>query len=785
MRLRAAAIVAYLLVSSVLAQDSPPADPVQPSPAAAPRSEADSDRKQRDPLREALSKNRRFELRIKPGRPERAPCRATLFEKTRGSGRKTVWEAELVNDVAPGVVQIRDDGKFVVTLDEHRVGGARHAAAIYNEHGKLLREFKLRDLLRRSDWDEVRRERRSIVWLERARFAFERDPDQFVIRTAWDREIAINLGTAELIRDSSDENAAAENGDESIPPELMELLDEALAGRAPGGRDELERMMQHRATLEAAVAQLEQSGQEVDPALLAALAEASAEIGELEAQMADEPAADGAEQLADAAADGEDMPPAEGEGGGESGTPVDAAAAAEQAAQSFSPSEPAADDVKAMADEAVLVEIVAELQTSPQATPLPNPAQPVDYVEWYNANTRTAGPGAAPLLEAAGQATVVWDGDATLRDAALAGDAAALQSPQVAAWLEANHTALEQFRAARGLEYHGSASESTDGSLIGILLPNLSRYRELARASTIEGKLLETQGRHEDAITLYADGLAAGAQLAHGQTLIENLVGSAVQSLSSEAVLDSLAAAPAGTDFSRVAGKLSDPSLTAPAAVAAMRGERAMVLETLQRVYTVDAGTGKYVPSPEGVARFLSMTSENANQEQRTAEITERLANSDFDTLVRQANEHYDMLEKAMATPYPQARAQFDELDRRTSLPDFKESNPILAELLPSLSRASFISARSDGARRAASVVSQLKAFRQQHGSYPESLDGLGGSDAVFDPFTQQQFRYQRVGDDFMLYSVGGNGVDDGGQHDPRGDTNDIRYWPRPPKEPK
>ena len=45
------------------------------------------------------------------------------------------------------------------------------------------------------------------------------------------------------------------------------------------------------------------------------------------------------------------------------------------------------------------------------------------------------------------------------------------------------------------------------------------------------------------------------------------------------------------------------------------------------------------------------------------------------------------------------------------------------------------------------------------------------------------EFVYHADGEDFTLYSLGGNGVDDGGIHDRSGDTNDVLFWPRPPKD--
>ena len=48
------------------------------------------------------------------------------------------------------------------------------------------------------------------------------------------------------------------------------------------------------------------------------------------------------------------------------------------------------------------------------------------------------------------------------------------------------------------------------------------------------------------------------------------------------------------------------------------------------------------------------------------------------------------------------------------------------------------------------------------------------------DPFSGQDFVYQRQGESFTLYTVGDNLKDDGGRHDPRWADGDFVFWPRP-----
>ena len=66
-----------------------------------------------------------------------------------------------------------------------------------------------------------------------------------------------------------------------------------------------------------------------------------------------------------------------------------------------------------------------------------------------------------------------------------------------------------------------------------------------------------------------------------------------------------------------------------------------------------------------------------------------------------------------------------------------------------------------------AAVAIAVHAFRSEHGSFPESTEALVpyylGSIPV-DGFDGLPLRYSSQGDGFTVYSVGADGVDDGGK---------------------
>jgi len=190
------------------------------------------------PIREVPSPHGRYVLRIDAGRVARdraLPCRATLARQAESGALSAVWERTLVNDAAPAHAFVRDDGRFVVTLDEFRRGGARHALVIYGRQGELLRHFLLSDLLERDDWTHVRTSSREVDWLSGAQAGFVPGGDEFAIRLKWGRTVRIDLKRLAVVRTGAD--AAAW----SVPADVVALLlgadGEGEAREAPSGED--------------------------------------------------------------------------------------------------------------------------------------------------------------------------------------------------------------------------------------------------------------------------------------------------------------------------------------------------------------------------------------------------------------------------------------------------------------------------------------------------------------------------------------------------------------------
>ncbi len=107
--------------------------------------------------------------------------------------------------------------------------------------------------------------------------------------------------------------------------------------------------------------------------------------------------------------------------------------------------------------------------------------------------------------------------------------------------------------------------------------------------------------------------------------------------------------------------------------------------------------------------------------------------------------------------------------------------------------RASVLFARRETETRLLLVTLALRAYHAEHGTYPESLQALGGKylqRIPLDPFdTTRPLGYRRDGENYVLYSVGPDGVDNHGtpidnKPAPGQGTNEhLRRFPQPESE--
>ena len=348
--------------------------------------------------------------------------------------------------------------------------------------------------------------------------------------------------------------------------------------------------------------------------------------------------------------------------------------------------------------------------------------------------------------------------------------------------------------------FHPLVSKSPDPAsarLVGSLLPHVQQCRGLVLALACRA-MARTAERDVDGA--WQDLMACqrlGRLIGHSGTMIETLVGIAIAAIATNAQLTLVGHGPHPPE--RLRSWLADVRALPPFPPMADKldlGERFMTLDSLTSVVaTPHAG----LVAPGGPSK--------------QPPFTDRLftRSIDFDPAFRDVNRTYDRMVAAARLPDRSARkAEFaqigDEFDqesqRRAGQSPLEKltsskgergaaiGHVLLGLMLPALDKLQDAMDRAEQTHRNLVVAAALAAYRAEAGRYPASLDELAPkylSAVPGDIFSGKPLVYRPTDGDYLLYSVGINGLDEGGRwtdDDPKGDDLRVRM-PVPEPRPK
>jgi hypothetical protein len=152
------------------------------------------------------------------------------------------------------------------------------------------------------------------------------------------------------------------------------------------------------------------------------------------------------------------------------------------------------------------------------------------------------------------------------------------------------------------------------------------------------------------------------------------------------------------------------------------------------------------------------------------------------------ARQFYDI----MAEIYRKTPAQLcaEGIDIEKEAMEITKGNILLEMLTPALGRVAQLSHRNKIDVEATLTIIAIMRYKQEVGEYPETLEKLVDKgylkNVPVDPFSDQTIIYKRTDDNFILYGVGENFVDDDGEvvRDSDGeiikfaDEGDWVFWP-------
>jgi hypothetical protein len=370
------------------------------------------------------------------------------------------------------------------------------------------------------------------------------------------------------------------------------------------------------------------------------------------------------------------------------------------------------------------------------------------------------------------------------------------QYPLLAAWLKYNERPLAlTVEATHRPKYYSPLVPGGDGPLIACLIPHVQRCRELANTLVIRAMWHAGEGRHEQAIQ---DLLALHRLARHvgaGSTLIEKLVGIAIDHIAGAADVRLLNSTP--LDARRVEAWLKDlrqlPPMRKPAE--SLDGcERFLVLDSILLV------------ERHGVKYLFSLIGGKDDPDLGGEKVSRLLEDVNWDPALRSANRYCDRLTAAMHLPTRGAREdalnliENDLRDLRAAITEGKAAaraltgsvatpeargqvlgDLLLSLLMPSMRKVQQASDRLTQNERNLHVAFALAAFQRANGHYPRTLEMLVPTylpSLPPDLFNDRPLIYRPLGEGCMVYSVGVNGKDDGGRSyddDPPGDDLVVR----------
>lgn len=284
------------------------------------------------------------------------------------------------------------------------------------------------------------------------------------------------------------------------------------------------------------------------------------------------------------------------------------------------------------------------------------------------------------------------------------------------------------------------------------LLPHLAKLRNLSRFLGAVGGAAVERGDRESAWECALWELRLADSVRTEPLLISQLVRIAMASIACSTVQQAAvplppAAAIVPTLDQRLAG-FDDPG----PAVLAIDGERLIFTEwifrqpqaKIQELLQAGAEAAAPAPTAEQVAAARVVCS------QATARLAE-----------------------LAAQPYYQVRGELEAFPGTIG-----RGNPLAQSLLPSLGNYCRRVAESQALVRVTRLGLRVTQHKAAQGAYPPSLAALKLADIPAekqqDPFTGKPLCYRPAGDGFVLYSVGPDGVDDGGT--PRAGDAKVGY---------
>ncbi len=356
----------------------------------------------------------------------------------------------------------------------------------------------------------------------------------------------------------------------------------------------------------------------------------------------------------------------------------------------------------------------------------------------------------------------------------------AADDPKTFDWVTANEKPLAvAAEAARRPHYfHPLVSRTPDGargSMIGALLPLVQKCREIASVLSLRVMMRCGDKKYDvawaDVLTMHRLARLTG----QGGTLIESLVGFAIDSIARNSALRLLEAArPTAKQALAWRDELAKLPPFSSLADKVDVSERFTFLDVCQFIRR------------DGAEALKGLFDGN-NRDEAQEVLAASLPRLDWNKALRAGNGWYDRLAAVLRQPARAERvaalqvidAELKELNRERTALDLGER--LVVMFIPTVSKVSEAADRQEVQFRTEVLAFALAAHFADKKSYPVKLADLVPKYAAAIPgdlYSGKELIYKSSAAGYELYSVGPNGTDDGGhmlQDNPPGDDIGLR----------
>jgi hypothetical protein len=365
-------------------------------------------------------------------------------------------------------------------------------------------------------------------------------------------------------------------------------------------------------------------------------------------------------------------------------------------------------------------------------------------------------------------------------------------------WIVDNNETMELFIVASKKPYcwHEPNTSELQGSIIAMPIPHLKSARSAAYVLVENAKLKAYKGNMDEALQNITPLWDASGHFLGPRTIVEQLVGLAIEGMSFKAVTDLLAEyefSPAQLKMvqSRVEKLLASNNLYMN-----YDSERFMTRDFVQRCYT-DDGRGNGHAIPDQLAKFYAGIDElglgGDNRLRGLLFLGMSVLSEDRKEMTEFMEHFYEKAQiYAKTTPWQLHQENKSLGSMLVNWSRYKTLRYMNARmLLPAFDKANTIPYRYQITGKSLIVTIAVCRYQQDNNRLPESLEQLHEAGYIcsvpVDPFSGKEITYKLTKDGFTIYSFGSDFDDDGGKIgvDYKGhsdmwntDNGDAVFWP-------